>query len=1684
MVEEEKDLTSQVNVTNAGTDNSASANMEPAPRFNWESMAFVFLVVVLLLAAFLRFSGLNWDGSYHLHPDERFLTIVSSSLQAVSSPLDYLKTSTSTLNPYNIGQTFYVYGNFPMTVTRYAAEAANSVCRLLGEQAQTFCTSNYTAYDGIQLLGRFLSGLLDLLSILFTFLIGRRLYDWRVGLLGALLLAIAVMPIQQSHFFTMDNWAAGITTMTLYAAVRAATLGDASRAWHARWYVLFGVGLGLATASRVNIAPLAAMIAVAALLWLLRRNDIQVPNLDNLRGLPRADINHAILGVALAAIVSIAVFRVAQPYAFSDAELAREQVFAETGLEPGFLETAIRSVIGFNGMWLANMEEIQRLQSPEASFPPALQWTDRAPILFPLANMVLYGMGLTAGITAVIGVLWALWRMVRFLPDWMNHAIPVIWSLGYFLFMGTRWVKSIRYFLPIYPTMLIMAAWALFTIWDTARGAETRRGLKRAAAVALMLVAVVPSFVWAYTFSGIYQQPVTRIAASQWIFENVPSGATLLYDTVDGPQELQLPLKDFMFETGGVPLLLMATLPQDGTLSSIRFNYLSDAGEGPAERRLQFAVNGEPAGELLVNGVSDERNAFTLELPQITLRAGDPLQFTVELSDGPRLWAGTSLLANEHWDDLLPISLDGRSAYGAYYTEVTGGQRPVTNPDSPEKLQEVLTWLNEADYIMISSQRALWSLPRLPLTYPLMLRYYEALFSGELGFELVHQEHADLQVGPLYLSDTTGQMRIGSPPAAGWPAPGILAAEEAFSVYDHPPVWIFAKTADYDPVRARSILGAVDLSNVIIMNPLEATQAPNGLLLSPQEQARQQANGTFSELFAVDGLLSTHPALAAAIWWLAVMLLGWLAFPLTYVVLRGLPDRGYALSRILAVLVVSYFAWLTASVGLLPFARPTLLLAVALLAALSAAIFWRRRQELAQFMRANWRLLLLLETIGVLLYLLQIGLRLGNPDVWDVIWGGEKPMDLSYFTAVLKSTTFPPYDPWYAGGYINYYYYGFVFAGVLAKLLGIVPTVAYNLILPMLYSFTGLGVFSLAYNLIAYRALPRTVSVKEEETELQTGGLWAGFFALILAVIVGNLAEVGVLFDAWYRTGAETLGNIPLIGSLARTADGAIKVLSGQPSPLYPGDWFWTATRALNYLEGEAAPITEFPFFTFLYGDLHAHMISLPLQLLALGWAVALALSLPDFGSPLRTAAGENQRPLAWWETTLQWLVGGLAIGVLRATNTWDWPTYLVIGALAIAFYVYRQRARLDLGTIAQAIVLAALLVGLSITTFWPFAANYGVGYTSFSLWPGSYSHVSNYLIIYGLFLFVILTYLIVEFRRWTATWTQAKLEQLEPYGGLILVSLLLYLVMLILLVVRGYWIGPIALTLIATAGLLGLRSGLEPARRIVLILIACALGLTLAVEIIVLDGDIGRMNTVFKFYMQAWLLLSICSGAALIWSWRAIGRKEGIRRAWQVGLALLLVAAALYPVLATKAKWEIRMNPDAPNTLDGMAFMPYVEYGDTDYAGNSVTISLADDYDALRWIQRNIEGSPVIAEAHGGNPYRSIANRVAMYTGLPAIVGWDWHQRQQRAVLPGDLVGRRIADVQTLFSTSDPEVALEIIEQYDVQYVYVGPLEQAYYPPEGLAKFDQMVQDGQLAIVYQSPAVTIYRVEEAPAAS
>jgi uncharacterized membrane protein len=241
-------------------------------------------------------------------------------------------------------------------------------------------------------------------------------------------------------------------------------------------------------------------------------------------------------------------------------------------------------------------------------------------------------------------------------------------------------------------------------------------------------------------------------------------------------------------------------------------------------------------------------------------------------------------------------------------------------------------------------------------------------------------------------------------------------------------------------------------------------------------------------------------------------------------------------------------------------------------------------------------------------------------------------------------------------------------------------------------------------------------------------------------------------------------------------------------------------------------------------------------------------------------------------------------------------------------------------------------------------------------------------------------------------------------------------------------------------------------------------------VEVVVVSGDIGRMNTVFKFYLHVWSLFSVSAAVTMTWMWQSLSKiKNRWRILWQIGLILFIGSMLLYPLTATLAKVRDRMVPDAPHTLDGMTYMQYATHAD-----EGADMDLSQDYNAIRWMQDNISGSPVIVEAHL-TEYRW-GTRYTIYTGLPGVVGWNWHQRQQRTLLPNDWVWDRVNAIAAFYEGTDPASAVEFLAQYDVSYIVVGQLERAKYSLEGIRKFDEY--NGMLwSEVFRDRDTIIYEV-------
>lgn len=1030
--------------------------------------------------------------------------------------------------------------------------------------------------------------------------------------------------------------------------------------------------------------------------------------------------------------------------------------------------------------------------------------------------------------------------------------------------------------------------------------------------------------------------------------------------------------------------------------------------------------------------------------------------------------AGSTISAEE-WDDGLPLTLDGQSSMqynvismkpyledeqSKYFSSTN--QQGVVQPG-------LLDQLDQLDYIVLSSNRVYDSTKRQPMRYPYLMRYYSSLFSGELGFELVADVHS-------------------YPTLFGIEIPTPVLAEEAFSVYDHPRVLIFKKTPVYSRAHAEQLItkGAV-WDEVYKVGSLVAHRVPTALRLT---DAQWEGYRSFNISLVPSWLGNALPWL---VWLVVLELLGLAAFALLFHALPNLPDRGFALSKTLGLLGVAWLAWMLASLGaddgrpLMSFSPSSLWFCALLLIIPGALVGWFSRRPLLDFARERRTALISAEALFLVAFFGFLALRAINPDLWHDARGGEKPMDLAFLTATLKSAAFPPYDPWFAGGYINYYYFGFVFVGALVHLTGVAPTVAYNLAIPTVFALTALGAFGVAYNLLAR---PRRAPNPARPPRREAGPIVTGLVAALFVVCFGPLTQA-----AWMLPGTADKADTTLSEEcLAKSSYAAQQDCRGRK------EWaFWDATRvvsiAIHQRTGEGdSTINEFPFFTFLFGDLHAHMIALVFALAALGLMVALLRNAD--ASPFRHSwRFRPPHPTLRGVVVLLFpLVGlALAVGALSATNTWDYPTYLGLGVLTLGLAGWRRWQR-GAALLRELLLWGALALALAVLArllFLPFHQHFATDYAGFEQYTGTRTGALEFVKLHGIWLLLMLGGALAYYQRRRKAPALAlgagALAALAYVAAVVALNLPVFLLVVLPL---GVAVG-LVLDLLFRA-----RDEGEPAASFAAIMpgvwFSTALALCFASEIIVAKGDIGRMNTVFKLGMQSWVLFALPAAFSFVSLWKRVprqlaelraGRAQPARLAlgWlgRAAAALAVLLGMAYPLTATPARLADRFDDSIAPTLDGIAYMASPK---AHWSENGHDFTFQEDAAALDWMRRNISGTPIVLEAQAEG-YRW-AGRVSIYTGLPTLLGWPWHETQQRSVAQaGTALNSRKALIQQLYTDPSEVTTLNLLRSYGVEYVYYGQLEQALYDTVGLAKFERMVAAGDLAQVYSQGSTHIYRV-------
>lgn len=654
-------------------------------------------------------------------------------------------------------------------------------------------------------------------------------------------------------------------------------------------------------------------------------------------------------------------------------------------------------------------------------------------------------------------------------------------------------------------------------------------------------------------------------------------------------------------------------------------------------------------------------------------------------------------------------------------------------------------------------------------------------------------------------------------------------------------------------------------------------------------------------------------------------------------------------------------------------------------------------------------------------------------------------MDFSFLTVLTRSETLPPPDPWMAGFPLNYYYFGHFLVATLTKLTGVLPQFAYNLAFALWPALVLVLIFSLLYNL--------------------TKRYFAGVIGVVFATVLGNLDGCFLLID-WLR----------------------------KKEPVYR--FFRPAHEVIPYT------VHEFPFWTFIFVDLHAHLLNMPFLITTLLFGLHLLLlkGTHEQSLPVPTAA----RGI---ETGLTILI----LGTLGVISSWDYPTGVIFLILIALLNCWQNRSRQHRswkGTFKPlGYVLAVILPG-SFTAYLPFYAGFSRSGMGLGLVGSATTSLSDFLTIFGFFLFCILSYLLYIYRQPHFSQRSWRTIVLPLIAAIVLYAALLGIMQV------NYAVLFFALFLLIFGsssllkdmnGATGLDPRTLPQQLFIWVCLSYACLIVIGCEVIFVrdflqggkehyllpflnrsitfyTGDYKRMNTIFKFYIPAWFLFSIAAAysvsrlesacsrlknrwgsyapAALLSNLLKTSPARGVLGGvWLAAGVFFFLCAAVFPVMgiyARRHQQDVYHRTYFAPTLDGLAYLSEIK---------------PDEYLAIRWLQIHVAGTPVILEAPGADYLYEYA-RISANSGLPTVLGWRSHADQREH---WHRTHRREQDVREIYTTPNLQRTMQLLRAYHVQYIYIGFTERRDFPPEQLQKFANAPQ--YFEKVFQSGDTIIYRI-------
>ncbi len=685
-------------------------------------------------------------------------------------------------------------------------------------------------------------------------------------------------------------------------------------------------------------------------------------------------------------------------------------------------------------------------------------------------------------------------------------------------------------------------------------------------------------------------------------------------------------------------------------------------------------------------------------------------------------------------------------------------------------------------------------------------------------------------------------------------------------------------------------------------------------------------------------------------WLFVVEIIGLVALPITAYLCRGLPDRGYSVSKIMGLLFLTYFSWILTYFGS-GYSASVVFASLFMLAAASYA-FYRKFG-----LTVSKSLAIKIEIFFIAVFFVFLIIRSYSPDNYGEV--GEKFMDMAFINSISRSSTFPPMDPWFSGMPMNYYYFGYLLISDLAKLTGTMLPTGFNIANAVFFAISASAALGIGIGLLKKAKFALVVFA----------------FVLFLGNLVGFVQLLVILFfPAYYKQFYVPDASLPE----------RLSTFSQWPS--------------VNVIPGS---ISETPYYVYLIGDLHPNLVSISFQLLI------LSVILSAF------VAGKFTR--------IQAIILGLTAGFLYPLNTWDYPAYIII-ILAVTFLTTRN--------VKVSILFSGTFLILSYIFYLPYHLSFQ-RISEVAVITSERTELVSYLLIFGVFIFMILYYLVSNnrsFKRDSPKW-------LAGFAALMIISFLIKFQLLIILV---------PMLFLACSGLVKEKA---PEKRFIFLLILMGALLSLFAELFYIEDAISRFvyfrfNTIFKLYLQIWILWGIAASYAFY---------EMLKKKVMFIALILILMASVYPIFVTSS---LSRGFSGTSTLDGE---------------RSIEAEHPYDYQAIEWL-RNKNGTPVVLQAagysYGWNSY------ISAFTGLPTVLGWEWHEYQWRMNLTE--INTRRSDVELAYTSQDYVKIKSIIDKYNISYIYIGPVERERY------KITQVFgkEKDKFKLVFENPEIRIYEVQ------